>query len=60
MEKGSKAIAASGGENCFDSCEAHHVVIRPQEDRDGTAGTVGQGEGGSEEGSVGPNRFTFS
>jgi hypothetical protein len=60
MEKGSKGIAASGGENCFGSCEAHHVGIRPQEDRGGTAGTVGEGEGGSEEGGVGPNRFTFS
>ena len=60
MEKGSKGIAASSGGNCFGSCEAHHVGIRPQEDRDGAAGTVGEGEGGSQEGGVGPNRFTFS
>jgi hypothetical protein len=32
--------------------EAHHVGISPQEDRYGTAGAVGTGEGG-EEGGIG-------
>ena len=49
MGKGSEGIEASseGSENNWlGSCEAHHVGISPQEDRGGTAGTVGEGEGG--------------
>jgi hypothetical protein len=46
-------INASGGENNrFESSEAHHVRISPQEDRGGTAGTVGEGEGGEKESGV--------
>jgi hypothetical protein len=48
-----KGIAASSGENnWFDSCEAHHVTVSPQEDRGGTTEKVGEGEDGSEEGGV--------
>jgi hypothetical protein len=59
MGKGSQPIAASSG-NRFGSCEAHDVGISPQEDRCGTAGAVGQGEGWEEEGSIGPNWLRFS
>jgi hypothetical protein len=53
--KGWKRIEASsrGSENnCVGICEAHHVGISPQEDRGGTAGKMGEGEGASEEGGV--------
>jgi hypothetical protein len=30
------------------SCKAHYVGLRPQEDRGGTAGTMGEGESGKE------------
>jgi hypothetical protein len=51
MGEGSKGIEASSGENiCFGSCKAHHVGIRPKEDRGGTAGAVGEGQSGEEEG----------
>jgi hypothetical protein len=39
--------------NGLGSCEAHHVGFSPQEDRGGTAGTVGEAEGWAEEDSVG-------
>jgi hypothetical protein len=48
MGAGSEWIADSGGK-CFGSCEAHHVGCCPQEDRDGTAGSVGEGEDGEDE-----------
>jgi hypothetical protein len=32
-----------------DETHAHHVGISPQEDRDGTAGEWGEGEGAAEE-----------
>jgi hypothetical protein len=56
MGKGSEWIAASGGgseNNWLGSCKAHHVRISPQEDRVGTAGEMGEGEGAAEEGGVG-------
>ncbi len=60
MGKGSKWIAASSDENnCFRSCEAHHVGISPQKDRSGTAGEVGEGEGGEEEGGLEPAGLRF-
>jgi hypothetical protein len=52
MGKGSEGTEASSGEsenNWLGSCKAHHVGIRPQEDRGGAAGTVGEGTGGEEE-----------
>jgi len=42
MGKGWEGIEASGGS--LGSCEAHHVGISAQEDRGGTAGTVGEGK----------------
>lgn len=54
MGEDPKGIAASSGENnWFDSWEAHHVTVSPQEDRGGTAEEVGEGEGGEEEGCLG-------
>jgi hypothetical protein len=52
MGKCSETVAANtGGEvNGIGSCQAHHVGISPEEDRSGTAGTVGEGEGGEEGG----------
>jgi hypothetical protein len=35
--------------------QAHHVGISTQEDRGGTKGTVGEGEGAAEEGGIGPS-----
>lgn len=49
MGKSSEEIAASSGGgkvNGLGSCQAHHVSISPQEDRCGTAGKVGEVEGG--------------
>jgi hypothetical protein len=54
MGEGSKGIAASEGGDGLGSCKTHHVGIIPQEDCGGTAGTVGEGEGGEEEGGVEP------
>jgi hypothetical protein len=48
MGEHSEGIAASSGggkNNGLGSCQAHHVGISPQEDRGGTAGKVGEGEG---------------
>jgi len=52
MGAGSKWIAASSGENCFGSCETHknNLSRRQKENRGGAAGTLGEGEGGDEEG----------
>jgi hypothetical protein len=55
MGKGWEGIEASsnGSENnSLGTCEAHHVGGRPQEDRGGAAGTLGEGAGGEEEGGV--------
>ena len=52
MGKSSEGIASSSENNWFDTCQAHHVGIRPQEDRGGAAGTVGESEGWEEEGGV--------
>jgi hypothetical protein len=54
MGKSSEEIAANGSSenNQHGSCKAHHVGIGPDEDRNGTAGTVGEGEGGEEGGLV--------
>jgi hypothetical protein len=51
MGKGWEGIAFSGGSENDWLCtrEAHHVSLSPQEDRGGTAGTLGAGEGASEE-----------
>jgi hypothetical protein len=52
MGKRAETIAASGGgseNNEFDSCQAHHVGIFPQEDRGDTAGEVGKDTGCEEE-----------
>jgi hypothetical protein len=53
MGKCSKGIAASECSDGFGSCQAHYVGVSPQEDRGGTAGAVGEGEDGQEEGGVG-------
>jgi len=52
MGKGSQRIAASSG-NRFGSCKAHDVGISPQEDRCGTKGEMGKGQGWEEEGGIG-------
>ena len=44
-------FAASEDSDGFGSCQTHHVGIRPDEDRGGAAGEVGEVEGGEEEGS---------
>jgi hypothetical protein len=57
MGKGWEEIAGSsrGSENNWlGTCETHDVGSRPREDRGGAAGKVGEGEGGAEEGGVGP------
>jgi hypothetical protein len=54
MGKCSEGIAASEGSDGLGSCKAHHVGSRPQKDRGGAAGTLGQDEGW-EEGGVGQN-----
>jgi hypothetical protein len=54
-----KGIAASSGGSegdCFGTREAHNVSISPEEDRDGTAGTVGTGKGGEKEGCLDPRQ----
>jgi hypothetical protein len=38
--------------NGLGSCEAHHVAICTSKDCSGTAGAMGEGEGGEEEGGV--------
>jgi hypothetical protein len=50
MGEGSEWIAAREGSDGLGSCKAHHVRLSPQEDRGGTKGAVGEGEGGEEEG----------
>ena len=49
MGEGSERIAASEDCDGLGCCKAHHVGVRPQEDRGGTAGAVGEGTGGEEE-----------
>jgi hypothetical protein len=61
--KDSKGIAARSGvgeSDRLNDCEAHHVGVRPEKDRGGTEGEVGEVQSGEEEGSVGPNWFGFS
>jgi hypothetical protein len=56
MGEGSEGIAASsrGGESDkLGSCETHHVSISPQKNFGVPASEMGEGEGGSEGGSVG-------
>ena len=50
MGEGTRRVAtnSSGEGDGLGSCEAHNVGISPQEDRGGTAGKVGEGEGGEE------------
>jgi hypothetical protein len=50
--KGTEASSRGSENNSLCTREAHHVDFSPQEDRRGTAGAVGEGEGGEEEGSV--------
>ncbi|MGB8063044.1 MAG: hypothetical protein WCF26_14195 [Candidatus Sulfotelmatobacter sp.] len=56
MGECSEGIAASEGSknNGLGSWEAHYVSVSPQENRRGTAGEVGEGEGGAEEGCLEP------
>src|SRR5450631_3456980 len=52
----SEGIAASSCDcenDGLGSCEARHVSISPQENRGGTAGEVGKGEGPANEGGIG-------
>jgi hypothetical protein len=52
MGEGSEWIEASkkrSEDNWLGSCKAHHVGISPQEDRSGTKGAVGEGEGSATE-----------
>jgi hypothetical protein len=49
--EGSEASEDSGGHG---SCETHHVDFSPQEDCGGAKGTLGEGEGGAEEGGLEP------
>jgi hypothetical protein len=60
MGKDSERTAANSRcsqNNGFHSCEAHDLGGRPQEDRSGAAGSVGEGEGGEEEGGVDQRRL---
>jgi tRNA(adenine34) deaminase len=53
MGEVSQWIAGNGGGiGGLGSSKAHHVGVSPEEDRSGTKGTVGQGEGWEEEGGV--------
>ncbi len=54
MGEGSEWIAASEGSDGLGSCQTHHVSVSPQEDRGGTKGTLGTGEGASKEGGLEP------
>ena len=49
MGEGWEGVEASGRDSesgGLSTREAHHVSIGPEEDRGGTAGEVGEGEGG--------------
>ena len=50
--EGTEANSRCIQNNRLHSCEAHDLAGRPQEDRSGAAGTLGEGEGGEEEGCV--------
>jgi hypothetical protein len=50
MGEGSEWIAASEGSGGLGSSKAHHFGISPQKDRGGTAGEVGESQGGEEGG----------
>jgi hypothetical protein len=54
MGKCSETVAANaGGEvNGLGSCKANHVGISTEEDRGGTTGKVGEGEGAAEKGGL--------
>jgi hypothetical protein len=52
MGEDSKGIAASEGSDGIGSCQTQHVGISPQKDRGCSKGTVGEGEGGEEEGGI--------
>jgi hypothetical protein len=54
--KDPKGIAASGENNCVGSCEAHHVGSSTDEDCGGTAGKVGEVQGGEEESCLEPTQ----
>jgi tRNA(adenine34) deaminase len=51
-EGGIEAISGGNENNWLCTREAHNVDFSPQEDRGGTAGTVGEGEGGEEESGI--------
>ena len=51
-EGGVEARSGGSENNWLGSCETHHVGIRPEEDRGGTAGEVGEGEGSEVVGGV--------
>ena len=51
VPRGPKPAKDSGG---LGSCETHHVDFSPQEDCGGAKGTLGEGEGGAEEGGLEP------
>ena len=52
MGEDSKGIAASEGSDGIGSCQTQHVGMSPQKDRGCSKGTVGEGEGGEEEGGI--------
>ena len=54
MGEGSEGSEASEDGGGLGSCETHHVDFSPQEDCDGAKGTLGEGEGGAEEGGLEP------
>jgi hypothetical protein len=60
MGEGWEGIAASSGENNFvGSCETHHVSGRQEEDRGRHTPTLGEVQGGEEEGGLEPAAYVF-
>jgi hypothetical protein len=54
MGNRSETVAVGWKDHEFRSRKAHDVGISPQEDRGGTKGTVGEGQGAEEEGCLAP------
>ena len=54
MGEGSKGVAARSDR--LNACEANDLGSRTEEDRGGTAGAMGEGAGGEEEGGIGPEQ----
>jgi hypothetical protein len=52
--QGTEANSSGSETRCLGTCEAHDVGVSPQEDCGGTKGTVGEVEGGEEEGGLEP------